>query len=819
MIMSSNQAESIVIDSDDDCKPAAVPSPRRKKRRHQSSSKEIQGSLPKNKPSATGFGAGDDSDDSLVAYFKGDDKDLISKRAAAKITQEHPQNASTSTIAVARKTRKKPSPTALDSDDDSDIGLVAYLKGEEKEPKALATIKEKVIEIDSDNDCKPAALPGTYPGRKRHRSGVDDDDGDDSKRQQINQDVIVVDTRIITSTKSANNQDIIVMLDSDSGDDEECWVLPPSQQRNRTQALPSSSAKRKSSDFQLATILQQQEYEANSRKNKADAKKEHEAMTKSPYGKAILVVQKILELTKKTKDQYPNFAQNVDSVSTDDMVFLAKNLLETQASFLATGSSSVFVDVGYHYTNSINLDSIRTNGLMTKNERDSQGVKANRFNGSAYGDGVYTGNNPIQFSNYGDTGLIVGRLLGTMQLFGHTSDGVNTVLVPNYKMVVLKTSAQCLPVIKYNKTLATSEQGKQVIQALHTSLQQILDQVFNRGLTAPPMSFDTGAAANNGNRGTMTVPPPASLPIHPSLRNAQKNSSSSSNAPFGGIPPITQPFGAAVGRAFGMGSASTTIPGFATTHGFGGNRGRINQQNGTMPQAVLRYIAPERLSGAVNPTEAFCLPPPSCDFQSDCAICQDALSDPRSCVALKVCSHVFHKDCIEQACKFGSKCPTCRKCLGTPSGKSPSGSMSINVPPITDNLKCSGFATWDTIVIVYSMQAGTQKHYHENPGQPHPGKHETAYLPNNAGGRNLLKRLKFAFLHGLTFTIGTSMTTGATNQCTWSSIHHKTSPNRGVHGFPDPNYFANCNGELDSANVPATNLLDVNGQKLVTTQH
>jgi deltex-like protein len=144
--------------------------------------------------------------------------------------------------------------------------------------------------------------------------------------------------------------------------------------------------------------------------------------------------------------------------------------------------------------------------------------------------------------------------------------------------------------------------------------------------------------------------------------------------------------------------------------------------------------------------------------------------------------------------------------------------MSISFPPITNNLKCKGFATWDTIVIVYSMQAGIQKHYHENPGQRHPGKHETTYIPNNTAGRNLLKRLKFAFLHGLTFTIGTSMTTGAANQCTWSSIHHKTSPNSGVHGFPDPKYFANCNGELDSANVPAANLLDVNGQKLVTSQ-
>lgn len=75
---------------------------------------------------------------------------------------------------------------------------------------------------------------------------------------------------------------------------------------------------------------------------------------------------------------------------------------------------------------------------------------------------------------------------------------------------------------------------------------------------------------------------------------------------------------------------------------------------------------------------------------------------------------------------------------------------------------------------------------------------------SNTDGQELLKRLKYAFLHGLTFTVGTSITTGAKNQCTWASIHHKTSPSGGVqaHGFPDPNYFKNCNAELDGLGVP-----------------
>lgn len=51
------------------------------------------------------------------------------------------------------------------------------------------------------------------------------------------------------------------------------------------------------------------------------------------------------------------------------------------------------------------------------------------------------------------------------------------------------------------------------------------------------------------------------------------------------------------------------------------------------------------------------------------------------------------------------------------------------------------------------------------------------------------------------------------NVCTYSSIHHKTCLSGGVHGYPDPNYFANCNRELDRANVPGADELDVEGKK------
>lgn len=85
---------------------------------------------------------------------------------------------------------------------------------------------------------------------------------------------------------------------------------------------------------------------------------------------------------------------------------------------------------------------------------------------------------------------------------------------------------------------------------------------------------------------------------------------------------------------------------------------------------------------------------------------------------------------------------------------------------------------------------------------------------SNTDEQALLKRLKYAFLHGLTFNVGTSLTTGLKNQCTWASIHHKTSPSGGIqaHGFPDPDYFKNCNAELDGLGVPPAHSLGDDGK-------
>jgi deltex-like protein len=117
-------------------------------------------------------------------------------------------------------------------------------------------------------------------------------------------------------------------------------------------------------------------------------------------------------------------------------------------------------------------------------------------------------------------------------------------------------------------------------------------------------------------------------------------------------------------------------------------------------------------------------------------------------------------------------------------------------------LRCKGFEDDETIVIEYDIPCGYQKAYHPSPGHSFRGGRRTAYLPNNEDGRNLLERLKLAWMLGMTFTVGESLSSGRSNVVTWASIHHKTSTSGGSHGFPDPAYFFNCNEELDSLGVP-----------------
>jgi len=213
--------------------------------------------------------------------------------------------------------------------------------------------------------------------------------------------------------------------------------------------------------------------------------------------------------------------------------------------------------------------------------------------------------------------------------------------------------------------------------------------------------------------------------------------------------------------------------------------------------STIRYVSPDTLSFG----DSAYLPSLALPGSGTCCLCLSEFSFGEDCVALKACNHQFHKSCVCEALKHSSNCPKCRKVQVQPRGRMPSGTMIV----VRSKLgSCTGYESVGHIAIGYDIPGGLQKTYHPNPGTMFAGTNRTAFLPDNEEGRKLLSRLRCAFRCGLTFTVGSSLSTGKDNVTTWGSVHHKTSRTGGTssHGFPDPGYFINANEELDSLGIP-----------------
>lgn len=219
----------------------------------------------------------------------------------------------------------------------------------------------------------------------------------------------------------------------------------------------------------------------------------------------------------------------------------------------------------------------------------------------------------------------------------------------------------------------------------------------------------------------------------------------------------------------------------------------------TTTNAFLEYKAPNSLGSTALPADSVENIADPLLLTGECVVCLESFQvKALETVELKACSHMFHKECIEESFKHERRCPVCRARTGRLQGKSPSGDMVVTGVP----KRCPGFAPARTIKIEYSMPSGIQSSYHPNPNDRFHGTARIAYLPDNEEGRGLLARLKYAWKHGLTFAVGTSLTTGRENCVVWTSIHHKTNLDGGPHSFPDPGYLPNCNEELSSLGVP-----------------
>ncbi|KAK2170392.1 hypothetical protein LSH36_3g23078 [Paralvinella palmiformis] len=191
----------------------------------------------------------------------------------------------------------------------------------------------------------------------------------------------------------------------------------------------------------------------------------------------------------------------------------------------------------------------------------------------------------------------------------------------------------------------------------------------------------------------------------------------------------------------------------------------------------------------------------------DCPICCDKMTSPSgydyqdsTVLELSKCKHQYHRACLLKMYEMGNEngsfqCPVCKCIYGTKVGNCPPGEIKVETIPTP----LPGYPQCGTIIITYNISGGIQGPEHPNPGKPFTsqGFPRRGHLPDNSLGRKVSRLLQEAWKRRLTFTIGTSVTTGEQDTVVWNEIHHKTSmENISGHGYPDPNYLDNVLEEL-----------------------
>ncbi|XP_038609201.1 probable E3 ubiquitin-protein ligase DTX3 isoform X1 [Tachyglossus aculeatus] len=191
-------------------------------------------------------------------------------------------------------------------------------------------------------------------------------------------------------------------------------------------------------------------------------------------------------------------------------------------------------------------------------------------------------------------------------------------------------------------------------------------------------------------------------------------------------------------------------------------------------------------------------PAPPEEPDDTCPIC---LGEIQNAKTLEKCGHSFCEGCIARALQVKQACPMCGRFYGRLVGNQPlNGRMLVSRD---SSLLLPSYEKFGTIVIQYVFPPGVQGAEHPNPGVRYPGTTRVAYLPDCPEGNRVLSLFRKAFDQRLTFTVGTSMTTGRPNVITWNDIHHKTSCTGGpqLFGYPDPTYLSRVQEELRAKGI------------------
>ena len=209
-------------------------------------------------------------------------------------------------------------------------------------------------------------------------------------------------------------------------------------------------------------------------------KEEEELRMKSSIpGKALNLVKEAMRVSSQIED--------INTIAEDDIVYLAERLLMTQKDF-KDRNVPWRVDIAYHHTQSINLKTIKTNGLLSRQEREDRNI-CSKFNGIAHGEGIYCSQDPVRFANqrYGDTTILLARMKGTESRDSRSND-CNTILRNGF--CVLKYCNQCVPLFQFQSKLLGNHRRygrleiddvhfREKLGNFHQLVQAILDQILN----------------------------------------------------------------------------------------------------------------------------------------------------------------------------------------------------------------------------------------------------------------------------------------------------------------------------------------------------
>ena len=201
-------------------------------------------------------------------------------------------------------------------------------------------------------------------------------------------------------------------------------------------------------------------------------------MTRYQDGKAWNFVQEVVDFHKSMEPiimQATLQNSGVTTVAIDGLVWLTRRMMKKQEVFLSEAIPAM-VDLGYHWTRPENMETIKTDGLLSKPERTKRQIHA-KDNGSAHGDGIYTSDCHISHrSGYGPVCLLVARLKGTTSSLA--SDHLATFVKDT--TVVLRSSDQCIPLLAFTDNVIADS----YILQYQSKVQTIIDSYFNDGVSS-----------------------------------------------------------------------------------------------------------------------------------------------------------------------------------------------------------------------------------------------------------------------------------------------------------------------------------------------